>query len=199
MRKRHSLQTYMHHIELISRLRHCHLVSALGHCFECYQDDSSVCRIFLIFEFVSNGTLRDYISGRVSFCCIFLPAIYIQEILDLVSIHIHPFFLSGLNPYSLDPLISNSKLSISLLNFPSVGYLNQKLSLPGLTGQKFTWTQRIGAAIGVVKGIQFLHTGIVPGLYSNNLKITDISFDHNLHAKIKTYNLPLLAENRGTV
>jgi hypothetical protein len=95
--------------------------------------------------------------------------------------------------------MSNSKFSISLLNFPSVGYLHRKLGLPGLTGQKFTWLQRIGAAIGVVKGIQFLHTGIVPGLYSNNLKITDISFDHNLHAKIKTYNLPLLAENRGTV
>ncbi|XP_059448692.1 probable inactive leucine-rich repeat receptor-like protein kinase At3g03770 isoform X2 [Corylus avellana] len=131
MRKRHSLQTYMHRIELISRLRHCHLVSALGHCFECYQDDSSVCRIFLIFEFVPNGTLRDYISG--------------------------------------------------------------------LTGHKFTWIQRIAAAIGVVKGIQFLHTGIVPGLYSNNLKITDISFDHNLHVKIRTYNLALLAENKGTV
>jgi hypothetical protein len=71
--------------------------------------------------------------------------------------------------------------------------------LAGLTGHKFTWIQRIAAAIGVVKGIQFLHTGIVPGLYSNNLKITDISFDHNLHAKIRTYNLPLLAENKGTV
>lgn len=107
--------------------------------------------------------------------------------------------MSGLNPNSLDPLISNSKFSIPLLNFPSVGYLHLKLGLAGLTGQKFTWIQRIAAAIGVVKGIQFLHTGIVPGLYSNNLKITDISFDPNLHVKIRTYNLPLLAENKGTV
>ncbi|KAK7824150.1 putative inactive leucine-rich repeat receptor-like protein kinase [Quercus suber] len=132
MRKRYSPQTYTHHIEMISKLRHCHLVSSLGHCFECYQDDSSMSRIFLIFEFVPNGTLRSYISG--------------------------------------------------------------------LPKQRFTWTQRIAAAIGVVKGIQFLHTGIVPGVYSNNLKITDVLLDNNLQVKIRSYyKLPLLAENRGTM
>ncbi|XP_075646494.1 putative inactive leucine-rich repeat receptor-like protein kinase At3g03770 isoform X3 [Castanea sativa] len=132
MRKRYSPQTYTHHIEMISKLRHCHLVSSLGHCFECYQDDSSMSRIFLIFEFVPNGTLRGYISG--------------------------------------------------------------------LPKQRFTWTQRIAAAIGVVKGIQFLHTGIVPGVYSNNLKITDVLLDNNLQVKISSYyKLPLLAENRGTM
>ncbi|KAF5446381.1 hypothetical protein F2P56_032015 [Juglans regia] len=128
MRKRHSPQTYMPQIELISKLRHCHLVSALGHCFECHQDDSSVSRLFIIFEFIPSGTLRDYISG-----------------------------------------------------------------------QKFTWTQRIAAAIGVVKGIQFLHAGIFPGLYSNNLRITDVVLDQNLHVKIRSNNLPQLAGNRGMV
>ncbi|KAG2672521.1 hypothetical protein I3760_13G045500 [Carya illinoinensis] len=128
MRKRHNPQTYMPQIERMSKLRHCHLVSALGHCFECYQDDSSVSRLFIIFEFIPSGTLRDYISGP-----------------------------------------------------------------------KFTWTQRIAAAIGVVKGIQFLHTGIFPGLYSNNLRITDVVLDQNLHVKIRSNNLPQLAENRGTV
>ncbi|KAE8660033.1 putative inactive leucine-rich repeat receptor-like protein kinase [Hibiscus syriacus] len=37
-------------------------VRALGHCFECYLDDSSVSRIFLIFEYVPNGTLKSWIS-----------------------------------------------------------------------------------------------------------------------------------------
>lgn len=54
----------MHHIELTSKLRHRHLVSTLGHCFECYLDDSSVSRIFLVFEYVPNGTLRSWISGN---------------------------------------------------------------------------------------------------------------------------------------
>lgn len=69
----------------------------------------------------------------------------------------------------------------------------------GRSRQTLSWTQRIAAAIGVAKGIEFLHTGIVPGVYSNNLKITDILLDQNLVAKISSYNLPLLAENMGKV
>ncbi|KAJ8763143.1 hypothetical protein K2173_025528 [Erythroxylum novogranatense] len=127
-KRNHSMQNFMHHIELISKLRHRHLVSSLGHCFECYLDDSSVSRVFLIFEYVPNGTLRSWVSD-------------------------------------------------------------------GSTGAKLNWSQRISAAIGVAKGIQFLHTGIVPGVYSNNMKITDILLDQNLVAKIRSYNLPLLAES----
>ncbi|XP_043690989.1 probable inactive leucine-rich repeat receptor-like protein kinase At3g03770 isoform X2 [Telopea speciosissima] len=132
LKRRYSTQHFMHNIELISKLRHRHLVSALGHCFECYLDDSSVSRIFLVFEYVSNGTLRSHLSE-------------------------------------------------------------------GFAGQTLTWTQRIGAAIGVAKGIQFLHMGILPGVFSNSLKITDVLLDQSLVAKISSYNLPLLTENMGKV
>ncbi|EEF36682.1 probable inactive leucine-rich repeat receptor-like protein kinase At3g03770 [Ricinus communis] len=132
MKRSYSTQNFMHHIELISKLRHRHLISALGHCFECYLDDSSVSRIFLVFEYVPNGTLRSWISEKRS-------------------------------------------------------------------RQTLNWAQRIAAAIGVAKGIQFLHTGILPGVYSKNLKITDVLLDQNLVAKICSYNLPLLAENAGKI
>ncbi|ESW05509.1 hypothetical protein PHAVU_011G185500 [Phaseolus vulgaris] len=131
MRKRHGPQTYMHHVEMISKLRHSHLVSALGHAFECNQDDSCVNRVFLIFEFVSTRSLRTCVSGS--------------------------------------------------------------------SGEKISWIQRIAATIGVVKGIQFLHTGIVPGLYSNNLRITDIFLDNSNNVKISSYNLPLSAENKRMI
>lgn len=65
--------------------------------------------------------------------------------------------------------------------------------------ERMTWAQRIAATAGVAKGIQFLHTGIVPGLFSNNLKITDVLVDQNLVTKISSYNLPLLSENLGKV
>ncbi|KAK6803977.1 hypothetical protein RDI58_001761 [Solanum bulbocastanum] len=130
MKKSNTRQNFMHHIELISKLRHQHLVSALGHCFQFYSDDSSVSRIFLIFEYVPNGTLRRWISDKHA-------------------------------------------------------------------RRKLTWTQRIAAATGVAKGLQFLHNGIIPGLFSNNLKITDILLDQNLVAKISSYNLPILSENVG--
>ncbi|EXB97691.1 putative inactive leucine-rich repeat receptor-like protein kinase [Morus notabilis] len=113
MKKRRSPAAYTHHLEMISKIRHCHLVSFLGHCLECQLDDSGVSRIFLVFEFVPNGTLRDFISAP--------------------------------------------------------------------QGQKLNWEQRIAAAIGVTKGIQFLHTGIVPGVYSNNVKIKNVLMDTNLH------------------
>ncbi|KAK9094346.1 hypothetical protein Scep_025815 [Stephania cephalantha] len=63
LKKRHTTQNFSHQIELISKLMHRNLVNALGHCFECYLDDSSVSIIFIVFEYVPNGTLRDCISG----------------------------------------------------------------------------------------------------------------------------------------
>ncbi|KAI3822656.1 hypothetical protein L1987_10251 [Smallanthus sonchifolius] len=128
MKRNHSTQTFTRDMELISKLRHQHLVSVLGHCFEFYLDDSSVSRLFLVFEYAPNGTLRDWISGK------------------------------------------NSERTLS-------------------------WSQRIAAAIGIVKGIQFLHSGIVPRMFSSNLKITDILLDQNFAAKISCYNLPLLDQN----
>lgn len=128
MKRSNTSQSFMHHIELISKLRHQHLISALGHCFQFYLDDSSVSRIFLVFEYASNGTLRRWISDKHS-------------------------------------------------------------------RRKLTWTQRIAAATGVAKGLQFLHNGITPGLSSNSLKITDILLDQNLVAKICSYSLPILSEN----
>uniref|UniRef100_A0A0D3CMZ3 Protein kinase domain-containing protein n=1 Tax=Brassica oleracea var. oleracea TaxID=109376 RepID=A0A0D3CMZ3_BRAOL len=132
MKKSCSTQNLMHHIELIAKLRHRHLVSVLGHCFECYLDDSTVSRMFFVFEYVPNGELRSWISD-------------------------------------------------------------------GHVGRLLTWEQRISVAIGVAKGIQFLHTGIVPGVYDNNLRITDVLLDSNLAAKISSYNLPLLVEGLGKV
>lgn len=61
-----------------------------------------------------------------------------------------------------------------------------------------TWSQRISSAIGVARGIQFLHAGIIPGLFGNNLKITNILLDQNLVAKISSYNLPVLSESVRT-
>ncbi|XP_038690550.1 probable inactive leucine-rich repeat receptor-like protein kinase At3g03770 isoform X1 [Tripterygium wilfordii] len=132
LRKKHILQSYTHHIEQISKLRHTHLASALGHCLEVCQDDSNFIRMYLICQFVPNGTLRDCIAA-------------------------------------------------------------------GLSNQKLNWKQRIGAAIGVAKGIQFLHTGIVPGVFSNNLKITDVSMDNDLRVKINGYSLTLLSENKESL
>ena len=67
-------------------------------------------------------------------------------------------------------------------------------SSEGTEGRKLSWGQRISTAIGVAKGIQFLHGGIIPGLFANNLKITNILMDQNQVPKIGSYNIPILSE-----
>ncbi|WVZ62032.1 hypothetical protein U9M48_011822 [Paspalum notatum var. saurae] len=77
------------------------------------------------------------------------------------------------------------------------GNLRSRIS-QGTEGRKLPWVQRISAAIGVAKGIQFLHGGIMPGLFANNIKITNILLDQNLVAKIGSYNIPILSETAKT-
>ncbi|KOM56266.1 hypothetical protein LR48_Vigan10g215800 [Vigna angularis] len=91
------------------------------------------------------------------------------------------------------PIASLGRPSVS----PPYQPLSQRLPLPSPLNRYYrkslTWTQHIEAVIGVAKGIQYLHAGIVPGVYSNNLKITDVLLDQNFVAKIKIYDLPLLS------
>ncbi|KAK9125550.1 hypothetical protein Scep_014396 [Stephania cephalantha] len=127
LKRRHSTHNFMYRVDLISKVRHHHLVSTLGHCFECYLDDSSVSRVFIVFEYVPNRTLRSCICE-------------------------------------------------------------------GLAGQTFTWTQRMAAAIGIAKGVQFLQTGL-PQKVSYKLEMAEILLGQGPVAKISSYNLPLLQEN----
>ncbi|XAR63579.1 Non-specific serine/threonine protein kinase [Bertholletia excelsa] len=113
--------------------------------------------------------------------------------------HIHLVSALG-HCFECHPQPDDSNVSKIYLVFELVpnGTLRSRIS-EGLAGQKLSWTQRIAAATEVARGIQFLHTGIVPGLFSNNIKITDVLLDHNLRVKISNYNLPLFAECRRSV
>ncbi|CAL5415642.1 unnamed protein product [Camellia sinensis] len=46
-------------------------------------------------------------------------------------------------------------------------------------------------AVGIARGIQFLHSRITPGMYGNDLKIENILLDKTLTAKISSYNISL--------
>ncbi|VVB03913.1 unnamed protein product [Arabis nemorensis] len=53
------------------------------------------------------------------------------------------------------------------------------------------WPQRMAIAIGIARGIQFLHMGVAPGIFGNNLKIENILLDETLTVKISGYTIPL--------
>lgn len=52
------------------------------------------------------------------------------------------------------------------------------------------WQQRMAIIIGIARGIQFLHTGVNPGIYGNNIKIENILLDNNLNPKVSGYSIP---------
>ncbi|KAJ8480232.1 hypothetical protein OPV22_023959 [Ensete ventricosum] len=60
------------------------------------------------------------------------------------------------------------------------------------------WPQRLAAVTGVARGIQFLHTAAVPGIFGNDLNIENIMLDKTLTAKISNYNLPVLPKNKNS-
>ncbi|KAJ0044755.1 hypothetical protein Pint_05730 [Pistacia integerrima] len=119
------------------------------------------------------------------------PQMYTHNI-EMISKLRHSHLVSALG-HCFESCVDDSSVSNIYLIFE---FLPNRTLRSYISGQKLNWIQRIAAAIGVVKGVKFLHTGIVPGVFSNNLKITDVILDQYLHVKISSYNLPLLAENK---
>ncbi|XP_073157003.1 probable inactive leucine-rich repeat receptor-like protein kinase At3g03770 [Henckelia pumila] len=144
-----------------------------------------------------RGRLRD--GSNVAIRCLKLKKshsmLYLMHHIEMISKLRHHHLVSALG-HCFEYYLDDSTVSRVILVFEYVpnGTLRSWISDERVS-RKLTWVQRIAAATGVAKGIQFLHTGIMPGVFSNNLKITDVLLDQNLAAKISSYNLPLLAEN----
>ncbi|CAN6455992.1 unnamed protein product [Victoria cruziana] len=124
LKEKHTVQSLMQYIEPLTKLRHRHLVSILGHCMVSYMDSQNVEMVYLIFEFIANGTLSNLIYDRSQ-------------------------------------------------------------------GDMLGWPERVAIAMGIARGVKFLHTGVVPGVFGNDLKAESILLDHMLTPKISKYNLPM--------
>lgn len=62
-----SIQNLRMRLDLLSKLRHPHLVVLLGHCIDDgVQDESTVRRLYLVQEFVTNGNFRSHLSGTMN-------------------------------------------------------------------------------------------------------------------------------------
>ncbi|KAL6139453.1 hypothetical protein ACLB2K_057757 [Fragaria x ananassa] len=61
--KKCSTQNLKVQLDSLSKLHHPHLVVLLGHCIDCSgQDDSGGNRLFLVYEYISSGNYRTYLS-----------------------------------------------------------------------------------------------------------------------------------------
>lgn len=62
--KKFSIQNLKVWLDLLPKLRHPHLVGLLGHCIDGRgKDDSSGSKVFLIYEYVPNGSYHTHLSG----------------------------------------------------------------------------------------------------------------------------------------
>lgn len=62
--KKYSIRNLKLRLDLLSKLQHPHLVYLLGHCLDGGGlEDYSLNKVYLVFEYVSNGSFRDHLSG----------------------------------------------------------------------------------------------------------------------------------------
>ena len=74
--KKCSIQNLKARLDLLSKVHHPNLVSLLGHCIDGGgQDDSSNHKLHLVYEYVTNGDYRNYLTGKYAITvCMLLNA-----------------------------------------------------------------------------------------------------------------------------
>lgn len=56
------------------------------------------------------------------------------------------------------------------------------------------WSDRLAILIGVAKAVHFLHTGVIPGCFSNQLKTKNILLDEHRIPKLSDYGMSIITE-----
>ncbi|KAK4259400.1 hypothetical protein QN277_005738 [Acacia crassicarpa] len=56
------------------------------------------------------------------------------------------------------------------------------------------WSDRLAILIGVAKAVHFLHTGVIPGCFNNQLKADNILLDEHRFPKLSDYGMSILGE-----
>ncbi|KAG8379424.1 hypothetical protein BUALT_Bualt07G0087000 [Buddleja alternifolia] len=56
------------------------------------------------------------------------------------------------------------------------------------------WSDRLSILVGIAKAVHFLHTGIIPGFFSNRLKANNILLNEHRMGKLSDYGLSVVAQ-----
>ena len=64
LHQRYSIRNLKLRLDLLAKLHHPNLVCLLGHCIDSAVDESSVKRVFLVYEYMPGGTLASYLYGN---------------------------------------------------------------------------------------------------------------------------------------
>ncbi|KAL6839408.1 hypothetical protein ACP4OV_030678 [Aristida adscensionis] len=147
-----------------------------------------------------NGQLQD--GSRVLVRCLRLKPKYspqsLVQYMEIISKLRHRHLVSIIGHCIVsdqeNPAIASSVYLIS--ECVSNGSLRSHLT-EWRKREMLKWPQRVTAAIGAARGIQFLHNVTAPGIVENNINIENILLDKTLTSKISEFSLPMIATSKN--
>uniref|UniRef100_J3MFE4 non-specific serine/threonine protein kinase n=1 Tax=Oryza brachyantha TaxID=4533 RepID=J3MFE4_ORYBR len=147
-----------------------------------------------------NGQLQD--GSRVSLRCLKLKPKYspqsLTQYMEIVSKLRHRHLVSIIGHCIVEdqenPNIASSVCFVA--EHVTNGSLRSHLT-EWRKREMLKWPQRVSAAIGVARGIQFLHDVTAPDIVHNDLSIENILLDKTLTSKISNFNLPMISTSKN--
>uniref|UniRef100_A0A0D9WRM5 non-specific serine/threonine protein kinase n=1 Tax=Leersia perrieri TaxID=77586 RepID=A0A0D9WRM5_9ORYZ len=147
-----------------------------------------------------NGQLQD--GSRVSLRCLKLKPKYspqsLTQYMEIISKLRHRHLVSIIGHCIVEdqenPNIASSVCLVS--ECVTNGSLRSHLT-EWRKREMLKWPQRVSAAIGVARGIQFLHEVTAPGIVQNDISIENILLDKTLTSKISNFNLPMISTSKN--
>jgi hypothetical protein len=157
--RKFSSQSIRGHLDWMAKLNHPHLLGFLGHCTQTSGEHDPVATIlYLVYEYMPNGSYRTHLSGQSFGIC-----------------------------SKLNVILNLSVLGKSLL-------LEYCLFVESFSEKILTWPDRLAILIEIAKAVHFLHTGVMPGSFNNQLKTNNILLDEHKIAKLSDYGVSAIIE-----
>ncbi|RDY13334.1 putative inactive leucine-rich repeat receptor-like protein kinase, partial [Mucuna pruriens] len=115
--------------------------------------------------------------------------------LDLLSKLQHPNLVSLLGHCIDDGGQDDSNSHKLHLVYEYVPNGNYRTHLTEFSVEKaLKWSDRLAILIGVAKAVHFLHTGVIPGCFSNQLKTKNVLLDEHSIPKLSDYGMSIITE-----
>lgn len=119
----------------------------------------------LVYEYISNGTLRESLSGRKKYSSNYSKNIKISYYIALFIFIVRAAFK------------------------------NNSCQIAGKSGIVLDWKRRLRIALGSARGLAYLHDLANPPIIHRDVKSTNILLDDNLAAKVADFGLSKLVSD----
>ncbi|KAM0923175.1 hypothetical protein ACQ4PT_005731 [Festuca glaucescens] len=147
-----------------------------------------------------NGQLQD--GSRVLVRCLRLKPKYfpqsLSQYMEIISKFRHRHLVSIIGHCIVNdqenPTIASSVYLIS--ECVTNGSLRSHLT-EWRKREMLKWPQRVSSAIGIARGIQFLHNVTAPDVVQNDINIENILLDKTLTSKISDFSLPMISTSKN--